>query len=207
MEATRRLLIIFVKNPLPGKVKTRLAKTVGEHKALEIYLQLLKYTVHITSDAACDKAVFYSDFIEENDCWPGGKYKKQVQQGIDLGGRMLQAFTWAFQQRYGQVVIIGSDCPQLSTSIIQESFEQLQAHDVVIGPAADGGYYLLGMKKLLPDLFSNKTWSSASVLTDTITDLQRLGVSFKQLPTLHDVDEEKDLYLLIQEMPQINTGQ
>lgn len=203
MQTTRRLLLIFVKNPVLGKVKTRLARTIGNKKALEVYLQLLKHTVQITSHADCNKAVFYSDFIEENDSWPDTMYQKQVQQGNDLGQRMLHAFIWAFGQQYGHVIIIGSDCPQLSTSVIQDAFEHLQTSDAVIGPAADGGYYLLGMKRLIPELFSNKIWSSTSVLADTTEDLQRLQVSYKQLLTLYDVDEEKDLALLAQEIPYI----
>ncbi len=198
MEGIGKVLLIFVKNPVLGKVKTRLAQTVGEHKALEIYLQLLKHTAHVTSEAACDKAVFYSDFVEENDIWPNEKYQKRLQQGNDLGQRMHEAFSWALGQNYKQVVIIGSDCPQLSTAIIDEAFTYLQTHDAVIGPAVDGGYYLLGMKHLIPELFRNKSWSSSTVLTHTLADLQRLNLSCKQLPTLHDIDEEKDVALLSQ---------
>jgi rSAM/selenodomain-associated transferase 1 len=196
MKALSRLLLIFVKNPQPGKVKTRLARTIGDARALEVYRQLLKHTVQITREVQADKAVFYTEFIEDQDIWPDDLYQKYLQQGDDLGQRMQQAFSQAFGQGYDQVAIIGSDCPQLTTAIIQEAFTALQTNQVVIGPAADGGYYLLGMRTLIPELFAGKKWSSPSVLPDTLTDLQRLQLLYYKLPILHDVDQEEDLYLL-----------
>lgn len=196
MTEPRKLLLIFVKNPLPGKVKTRLARTIGEAKALEIYQQLLLHTVAITKEVNTDKAVFYSDFIGESDIWPEAIYQKYVQQGTELGQRMENAFCWAFWQRYEQVVIIGSDCPQLTATIIHQAFEALQTSQVVIGPAVDGGYYLLGLKSNVSQLFTNKAWSSPTVFTSTIADLQKLQLCYKLLPLLHDIDHEEDLALL-----------
>jgi glycosyltransferase A (GT-A) superfamily protein (DUF2064 family) len=91
------------------------------------------------------------------------------------------------------VTIIGTDCPGLSSAHLARAFELLTSHDVVVGPAADGGYYLLGMNTLYPDFFRNKTWSTASVLSDTLADAARLGLRVVQLPTLHDVDTAEDL--------------
>jgi rSAM/selenodomain-associated transferase 1 len=203
MEEPRKLLLIFVKNPQLGKVKTRLARTVGDKKALEVYLQLLNHTVYITKDVQVDKAVFYADFIDWADIWPNELYQKQLQQGHDLGQRMQQAFEWAFRQSYAQIVITGSDCPQLTTAIIQQAYEALRTHQVVIGPAADGGYYLLGMNSLIPDLFADKKWSSPTVLSSTLADLHRLQIPYFTLPTLHDIDQEEDLYLLKGEFPDL----
>jgi hypothetical protein len=203
MSQPRRLLLIFVKNPIKGKVKTRLAQTMGETRALHIYEQLLAYTVTITKEVHTDKAVFYSDFLQENDIWPNEVYLKQVQQGADLGRRMENAFCWAFEQRYQQVVIIGSDCPELSTHIIHQAFDALATADVVIGPATDGGYYLLGLIKNIPELFTNKTWSSPTVLESTLGDIHKLCKTYTLLPTLQDVDREEDLALLKQSAYQV----
>lgn len=205
MSQPRRLLLIFVKNPIKGKVKTRLARTMGENSALQIYEQLLAYTVNITKEVHTDRAVFYSDFVEENDIWPNEHYLKQVQQGADLGRRMENAFCWAFEQLYQQVVIIGSDCPELTTRIIHQAFDALATANVVIGPATDGGYYLLGLVKSIPELFINKAWSSPTVFNSTLADLHKLHKAYTLLPTLQDVDREEDLALLKQSTYQLKS--
>ncbi len=187
------ILMIFVKNPELGKVKTRLASTIGEGNALEVYKTLLAHTCTIVNSIGFDKAVFYSDSITHNDLWNDEKFQKYLQEGEDLGEKMLSAFTFAFAIGYKNVVIIGSDCIQLTTKIIEEAFELLISNDVVIGPAKDGGYYLLGMNKLYKELFQNKIWSSENVLLDTLIDLKKINVSYKLLKTLSDVDREEDL--------------
>jgi rSAM/selenodomain-associated transferase 1 len=106
---------------------------------------------------------------------------------------MAQAFAETFAAGAGRVVIIGTDCPGLSTELLQQAFDQLLHHELVVGPADDGGYYLLGMNKLEAELFSNKDWSTATVLPDTLADAARLGLRVARLPTLHDVDSAQDL--------------
>jgi uncharacterized protein len=189
-------LIIFVKNPELGKVKTRLAQTIGNEQALDIYLQLLANTQTISSKVAANRAVYYTDFIATNDLWPENQFRKYVQTGHDLGERMKNAFATAFAEGFQKVVIIGSDCPQLTTVHIQQAFSQLTKYEVVIGPAVDGGYYLLGMSKLIPELFANKVWSSAEVLAQTIADIERLKLSYSCLETLRDIDTAEDLTIL-----------
>lgn len=184
--------MIFVKNPVKGQVKTRIAKVLGEDKALEIYKSLCIHTCRITKDLPCDKAVFYSDFITKNDLWEEKIYHKYVQTGNELGGRMKSAFAQALQQ-YQKVLIIGSDNPQIQTGHLTMALKQLDQYDVVIGPATDGGYYLLGLKKLYPELFLNKKWSTNSVLKETIYDFKMLKLTFFELPELTDVDEPEDL--------------
>ncbi len=191
--ATDKLLIVFVKNPQRGRVKTRLAKTVGNEKALEIYKVLLDHTLTIAKRVNCDKAIFYSDYIDKTDMWNKANFHQFVQEGNDLGERMLNAFKHAFSKQYKTVVIIGSDCLDLNEHIITDAFDVLKKHEVVIGPAKDGGYYLLGMRTLYKELFMNKQWSTENVLPDTLMDVSRLNISMKQLPTLSDIDEEKDL--------------
>ncbi len=190
---TKDLLIILVENPELGKVKTRLAKTIGDERALETYLSLLTHTYAITNALYCDKAVFYSNSVKENDFWETAGYEQHLQKGIDQGDHMINAFKMGFKRRYKNVVIIRSDCYELSKAIIQEAFNELDEHSVVIGPATDSGYYLIGMTILYKELFKNKEWNSENVLLDTMIDLKKLDLSFKLLKTLTIVDEEKDL--------------
>lgn len=187
------LLVVFAKNPELGKVKTRLAKTVGEKKALEIYLKLLEHTYAVADKTFADKAIFYSDKIEEFDILDYYKFPKFLQKGKDLGERMDRAIGEAFGQSYNKVVIIGSDCYDLTSEIVEDAFKLLDDHNVVIGPALDGGYYLLGMDRHYSHLFRDKKWSTPDVLLDTILDTKKLKLSYALLPTLTDVDEEKDL--------------
>ncbi len=189
---SKNALIIFVRKPELGKVKTRLAKSLGDEKALEIYIDLLQHTHAISVNLECDKYLFYSDGIEYNDIWESNIYNKNEQEGENLGDRMLLAFHKVFQLGYRSIVIIGSDCPGLSSEIINESFERLTNNDIVIGPSIDGGYYLLGMKKLIPELFKNKKWSTDFVLADTIKDTVSLKLQCSFLPELTDIDTEED---------------
>lgn len=189
----KNAIILFTKNPELGKVKTRLAKTIGAERALAIYKKLLNHTQSIVDEIDVDKFVFYSDTIIENDQWNSGKYHKKKQHDGDLGQRMETAFQEVFELGYQSVCIIGSDCFELTSTIIIEAFDQLNRNDTVIGPTFDGGYYLLGMKKLHESLFQNKIWSTASVYTDTSKDFEKLSLSFYNLIQLSDIDEEKDL--------------
>lgn len=190
------LLMIFAKNPEIGKVKTRLARTIGDEKALMIYLKLLEHTHAIADKVFSDKAVFYSSRVQEFDILDYYKFPKFLQKGDSLGERMDRAFGQAFSQHYDKVVIIGSDCYELSAEIIEDAFTALDSHNVVLGPAHDGGYYLLGMDRHYSHLFKDKKWSTPDVLLDTILDLKKLKLSYQLLPTLTDVDEEKDLGIL-----------
>jgi len=194
MQNTRHL-IIFVKNPVLGKAKTRLAATIGDEKALEVYLQLLDITRNVALDADCTRHVFYSDAIE-NDTWDEDKFNKHLQEGGSLGQRMKNAFNQVFVLGAKEVIIIGSDCPKLNGEIIENGFQLLAENDACIGPAKDGGYYLLGMKKQLPFLFDGKEWSTDSVFEDTTSDLVKNGLTFGLLPELSDLDTADDLYLL-----------
>ena len=190
---TDRLLIIFVKNPQLGKVKTRLAATMGDQRALEVYLKLIEYTVATTRELAVDKVVFYSEFIDRQDGWPSDTYLKQLQVTGDLGDKMKAAFEWGFQSGYKEVCIIGSDCLELTPEIIMNGFLALSNHDAVLGPTKDGGYYLMGMKQLYPSVFASKKWGTHTVAKATLVDLKELRLSFTLLDTLTDVDHEKDL--------------
>ena len=181
-------LIIFVKNPVIGKVKTRLAASVGYENAMKIYMHLLEKTRDVTKEMNIDKLVCYSDFIEHQDIFTSGNYSKALQYGNDVGQRMKNAINNSFENGYKEVVLIGSDIIGLTPEIINFAFDQLKNKDIVIGPAVDGGYYLIGMSASHSAIFESKLWSTSSVLKDTITDCDRLKLKTSLINTLSDFD-------------------
>lgn len=185
------LLLIFTRNPELGKCKTRLAATIGDTAALKAYKFLLGHTVKITKDLNVDKQVYYSEEIWENDIWPSSIFNKKSQTGIDLGERMQRAFQQGFETGHKKIVIIGSDMFDLSQTDLEEAFAKLDESDFVIGPAEDGGYYLLGMKKLDKNLFNDKTWGTSTVLKDTLANLENEKIAL--LPIKNDVDLYEDI--------------
>lgn len=189
----QQALLIFVKNPIPGKTKTRLAATVGDEKALKMYHQLMDWTRDqaIPLDAV-ERYLFYSEAVVEDDGWPGTEFTKMVQRGAGLGERMQNGFARAFARRHGAVIIIGSDCPGINTDLLAEAFNRLKTHDVVVGPALDGGYYLLGLRQMEASLFENMAWSTDTVLPETIRRAEAAGLRITQLPPLSDVDHLED---------------
>ncbi len=185
------LLIIFTKTPEPGKVKTRLAKDIGNEKALKIYKILLEHSRKITAPLEFAKQVYYAGEIAKNDLWESKSYLKKKQFGNDLGERMLNAFKNGFEEGYRRIVIIGTDIYNIQTEDIEMAFNSLNKNDFVIGPASDGGYYLLGMNSLNSDVFKNKKWSTPSVFNDTLNDLKAHKV--KILPQRKDIDVLEDI--------------
>lgn len=187
------VLLIFVKNPVPGRVKTRLAASVGNNKALEVYAELLAITKKAALGADAERQVWYSDWIEQNDSWDNDQFSKFLQDGDNLGERMMNAFEKAFENGAGSVVIIGSDCPAISKKHLDGAFYMLKTSEVVIGPSADGGYYLLGMKRFIPDLFSGINWSTPKVLEQTKEIVSNKNLSCSELEQLNDIDTAEDL--------------
>lgn len=188
---TNNLLLIFTRNPKPGKCKTRLAVTIGDENALAIYKLLLAHTVAITQETRAAKQVWYSEEIWANDIWANTIYEKRLQVGNDLGERMANAFQSAFAAGYERVIIIGSDMYDLNRSDIENAFGILNETDFVIGPAEDGGYYLLGMKTFKPALFEHKKWGNDTVLEMTLNDLKNENVHL--LAARNDVDVYDDI--------------
>ncbi|WP_253256144.1 TIGR04282 family arsenosugar biosynthesis glycosyltransferase [Formosa algae] len=174
-----------------GKCKTRLAKTIGDENALDIYRTLLQHTAKISENVKADRFVFYSEHIHKNDTWDDNNFRKKLQQGDDLGERMHNAFSELFQNNYQKVIIIGSDLLDLTTEMINDAFDELEHHDTVIGPAKDGGYYLLGMKTLQTELFQNKAWGTSTVLEASLKNLTNKSVYF--LEELNDIDTFEDI--------------
>lgn len=193
-------LIVFVKNPIPGQVKTRIARTVGDAKALEVYQHLLAYTQKLASEFTGHCAVYYGDFVNADDGW--NSFVKYQQVGVDLGERMQNAFDEQFRAGVGKVVIIGSDCFDLTSSHIHNAFAALDTVDVVIGPATDGGYYLLGMNQLQPFLFQNMPWSQPELRQLTELAILQHGLTYAQLDELTDIDEWTDYEAYVQKTGQ-----
>ncbi|WBU90180.1 TIGR04282 family arsenosugar biosynthesis glycosyltransferase [Cellulophaga omnivescoria] len=187
----KNLLLIFTRNPELGKCKTRLAAKTGDKIALDIYKFLLNHTVSITTKLNADKQVHYSVAIRENDIWDSTIYQKKLQDGSNLGTRMMNAFKQGFADGYKNIIIIGSDLYDLNTADIQDAFNHLLNNDFVVGPATDGGYYLLGMKKLNHAVFENKDWGTNTVLKDTLNNLK--DEKIKLLEAKNDVDYYEDI--------------
>ena len=188
---SKKALIIFTRNPELGQVKTRLAKTIGDDATLKIYTYLLKHTAAISKQIKVDKYVFYSENIMKNDLWDDDIFRKKLQNGTDLGARMYNAFAELFGLGYEKVLIIGSDLLDLNEQHIENAFNQLNQHEIVLGPSQDGGYYLLGMKTMHPKIFQNKVWGTNTVLADTLSDLQHNDLDL--LEELNDIDTFEDM--------------
>jgi len=198
-------LAIFCKTPEKGFVKTRLAASVGDQKALEIYLDLLKITDQETKPFSSSRHLFLVSPLEDSiekmrstlqqqDLFIDPKINFVIQQGKDLGQRMFAAFKNLFKN-HRSVVLIGCDLPGLTSALISKAFDALQSNDLVIGPSCDGGYYLIGLKKETPDLFKEISWSSEKVLKQTLERAKRLSLKVQLLEKLRDIDTLDDLHL------------
>ncbi|MEM7185578.1 MAG: TIGR04282 family arsenosugar biosynthesis glycosyltransferase [Bacteroidota bacterium] len=185
------LLIIFTRNPQLGKCKTRLAATVGDRAALEIYKFLLKHTADVAGKVNAVRHVYYSEEIGTNDIWDDKQFEKRQQMGSHLGIRMQQAFENGFAAGFERILLIGSDLYDLGPSDLNSAFEALDHHDFVLGPAEDGGYYLIGSRKVKKEVFERKNWGTETVLRDTLSDLE--GESLFLLPERNDVDVYEDI--------------
>lgn len=204
----KEVVLIFQKNEVLGKVKTRLAAGVGEEQALEIYQQLLAKTYLALRDVSVSITSYFSEFIPENPIHSAEN--KLVQVGQDLGERMKNAFAENFESGMEKVVLIGTDCPSLEGIHLAQAFEALDQSDLVIGPAQDGGYYLIGMKRRADFLFEGITWSTELVLSQTLALAAEQGLQTSLLPVLEDIDtlEDWDRYCFqIGDMPYISTSE
>ncbi|XCF06182.1 TIGR04282 family arsenosugar biosynthesis glycosyltransferase [Tamlana crocina] len=186
----KELVIVFVKNTQLGKVKTRLAKTIGDEAALTVYSELVKVTENAVKHLDADVQIHFSKHIEKLG-WNG--FLKTIQQGEDLGERMYNAFQNGFSEGYERIVLIGSDLPDISEKHICQAFERLKENNAVFGPAEDGGYYLVGLNQMRRSIFENKPWSQPQLLAETTTELKQNNISFTTLETLNDIDTFEDL--------------
>ena len=193
MITSDRMLAIVSKNPETGMVKTRLAKTIGNKKALEIYEILRQHTARVAEKVHAERVVFYSRFIPSTDLCFNDTFSARLQEGNDLGERMLHAIKSGFTSGFRHIVLIGTDCYELNTAILDDAFSVLERVDTVIGPATDGGFYLIGMNRVIPELFLDRQWSTPDVLAETIAILGQLETSYELLVELSDIDTFDDL--------------
>ncbi|MEW5745570.1 MAG: TIGR04282 family arsenosugar biosynthesis glycosyltransferase [Nitrospirota bacterium] len=193
----KRCLLLFVKSPEKGTVKSRLAKDLGEDAALDLYrcfvldlLQTLKGGEYAFS--ICYHPPEAGDAVEQ---WLGSSYASMPQRGNDLGERMRSAFEEVFAAGFSAAVIMGSDIPDLPHALIDEAFSSLESADSVIGPAVDGGYYLIGFRRdaFLPDIFENMPWSTDTVYEETMAVLERNHADVHVLPAWRDIDTLDDV--------------
>lgn len=195
--AMDKALIYFVKYPEPGKVKTRLARTLGAEAAANAYRGLAEEIFHTLSNGIkkkdFERVVFFDPPEKEKDVkeWLPGAAAYRPQQGGDLGDRLIQAFQFAFDCGAGQVLALGSDTLGFKGELITRAFEALENHDVTLGPAKDGGYYLIGLSEPYDCFFQDIPWSTSDVLKTTLGRIREEGLSHYFLPQLDDLDEIK----------------
>jgi hypothetical protein len=193
----KNTLIVFVKFPEPGKVKTRIARELGAERAAEIYEQMAKSVIANVSLSDTYGTVIYFDPPErEKDvrAWLGtGNSSYEPQSGGTIGDRMSDAFERVFSSGAEKAVLIGTDVPDIYAHTVTAAFDLLRETDVVIGPASDGGYYLIGLKNFEPYLFSGIEWGTTLVLEQTLDRIKKKDLGYKQLDTLKDVDTVDDI--------------
>lgn len=185
-------IVVFVKNAVPGKVKTRLAKTVGDKEALKVYLRLLEITKREVLKVDANKEVWYAWDIGKDDIWEEEIFSKKIQIDGDLGEKMKNAFEDSFKNGCNKMVLIGSDCPTLTSKILGEAFAKLDDNDVVFGPSEDGGYYLIGMSSYKPEVLEGIDWSTERVMEQTELKAQENEIKLAKLQVLNDIDNEHD---------------
>jgi uncharacterized protein len=191
-------LIIFTRYPIPGTTKTRLIPALGAEGAAHLQQQLTEHTLNTVKHLAdltvdLDISIYFSGgTVTQMQAWLGD-WHYQAQVGEGLGDRLIHAFQASDKQGYQRTVIIGIDCPDLTSDILQQAFDTLQNHDAVFGQAYDGGYYLVGLQKTVPELFTEMPWSTATVLAETLKRATDLGLSTQLFPMLHDIDNPEDL--------------
>jgi rSAM/selenodomain-associated transferase 1 len=188
----KELLIIFAKDPKKGKVKTRLAREIGSEKALSVYLRLLNKTCRIFRKTAYDVKLYFTPSKTHLKKVVPKRFELKPQRGNNLGKKMLNAFE-KNKNKYGRIVIIGTDCPLVSKSLIKKAFNKLNDNQIVLGPSEDGGYYLVGLSKIHRGIFSGITWGTNKVLKQTLNKCKLLNVKPTLLKKLYDIDTASDL--------------
>lgn len=191
-------LIIFARYPEPGKVKTRLIPALGAPGAAAFYRQMAEQTLAQARRLQGQRSLqvevrFVGGSYELMQDWLGRDLSYTTQGDGDLGARMERSLDAAFGAGVSRSIIIGTDCPDLDAKFMEQAFQSLEQHDLVLGPATDGGYYLIGLRQTVPELFTGIAWSTSVVLQQTVEIAQKLGLAIAYLPTLSDIDYPEDL--------------
>jgi uncharacterized protein len=191
------MLIIFTRYPRPGQAKTRLIPALGPEGAARLQKAMTEHSLRQARGFKRPIAIYYTNGEEsELRDWLGEDLCYYPQCSGDLGAKMLGAFWDSLGEEVGAAVIIGTDCPGIDTQLLAQTFEALQTSDLVLGPALDGGYYLIGLRRVIPALFDNIPWSTDQVLGQTLGIAKGLGLDVYLLPELPDIDRPEDLQYL-----------
>jgi uncharacterized protein len=198
VSSPNEILMIFTRYPEPGRVKTRLIPTLGAQAAAGLSCRLTKDTLARAQMLASQRTVALEVWFDGGDegglaeCFGSARcYRRQT--GGDLGERMLRAFQSALTTPDRRALLIGTDCPDLSPDLMRTAFEALSSCDLVLGPARDGGYYLIGLRRAIPELFRGIAWGTSTVRAETLTIAHDLALLVEELPVLEDVDRPEDL--------------
>lgn len=194
---TDRVLIVTARYPILGEVKSRIAAEIGHEQALKVYQKLLDRCLSTIAGCECLKYIFFTGTDDP-------QTRKQVAElgcGIepqsegDIGRRMMDAFDRVWRMHPdAHVVLVGTDVPDLRSEIIERAFAQLEDHDAVIGPATDGGYYLIGLRRPLPEVFIGPEWGMPSVCANTVSILEASQQRIGWVDELSDIDYLADLF-------------
>jgi rSAM/selenodomain-associated transferase 1 len=186
-----------MKYPEVGKVKMRLAESVGENAAADLYRSFIQDTLTTVQSLNIPYhiAVHPPESIEQFQQWLGPSYQFLQQKGMNLGERLQNGFLTMFQKGYRQVIALASDCPDLPLEIVQNAVSSLQTHKVVIGPASDGGYYLIGFSNdfFIREVFEDISWSTETVFQETLSRIESVTNLVHILPKWSDIDTRSDL--------------
>ena len=194
----KKHLIIFTRYPQPGITKTRLIPALGVEGAANLQRQMTEFTLSKVKKFQESAAIsfeirFAGGNLQLMQNWLGTELNYLLQGEGDLGKRMENSFLSAFNKGAQEVVMIGIDCPNLSAEVLAQAFEKINNCDLLLGPAVDGGYYLIGLKRAIGELFINIDWGTSKVLQQTVDIAQQLNLSVGYLATLADVDRPEDL--------------
>lgn len=200
-EALKERLIIFTRYPEPGKTKTRMIPTLGASAAAQLQRRMTEHTLAQIKELRARRSLSVEvhfnggnqQLMEE---WLGSELAYRKQREGDLGMRMASAFEASFAAGMTRVVIIGTDCPDLDARLMSQALQGLSEHDLVLGPAKDGGYYLIGLRRLFPELFIGINWGTASVRAQTLEIGENLNLEIAELSALSDVDRPEDLWVV-----------
>jgi len=203
MIPSRQEILLFTRYPRPGKVKTRLAKELGAAEAARIHVLLTERTVatalRATAMPDIDLSVCYTGgTADEMRSWLGNGLRLVRQRGDNLGQRMATAFRDAWKRGAASCILVGSDCPGLDAALLTEALDLVRSHDIVLGPASDGGYYLVGLQETVPEeaafaLLTGSALGTASAFAQTTAQAARLGLTIATTKELHDIDRPEDL--------------
>jgi uncharacterized protein len=206
MSFMTRQIVVFLRFPEPGRVKTRLAADLGAERAAEVYVKMVRSTLEAISGEGDVEISLYgdpADRLEAIGSWvdammPSRKRKSELvaQPDGELGWRLEWAFERAFGRGFQKVIAVGTDCPDLRPGHIRAAWRALDCADAVFGPTVDGGYYLVGLRRAWPELFRGITWSSEQTLNQSLRTATALGLAVETLQELRDIDTIEDLRAL-----------